>query len=446
MKIPRRPPDLADIEKKLLNDRERFQRVKHEAMLTEADGKYRHWDILRHIKPPETLSAEEWWYGIKALRMASMKQIPLFDTKGACFSYTIPDRIAEELHGIDLGAGGAIGTFAPIINTQTRDQYVSRSLIQEAITSSQLEGAATTRKVAKEMIRSGRRPRNRSEQMILNNYSTMQEIRNLKEHPLTEEMVFTIHKLVTENTLDNQDAAGRLRKDDEEVLIEEVATGEILHTPPHAKELPERLKAMCAFANGETPKQFLHPVIRGILLHFWIGYDHPFVDGNGRTARAIFYWSMLRHGYWLFEFISISEILLKAPIQYALAYLHTETDGNDLTYFILHQSRVIQRAVQSLHQYIAIKTEELVEVETLMKSGVHFNFRQQDILAHALHSPGAYYTIEAHKNIHQISYETARKDLQQLCSSQLLDMRKKGKGFVFIAPQNLGKILKEFNH
>ena len=60
---------------------------------------------------------------------------------------------------------------------------------------------------------------------------------------------------------------------------------------------------------------FIHPMIRSIILHFWLAYDHPFVDGNGRTARALFYWSMLRHGYWLFEFISISQIILKGPDQ-----------------------------------------------------------------------------------------------------------------------------------
>ena len=92
----------------------------------------------------------------------------------------------------------------------------------------------------------------------------------------------------------------------------------------------------------------MHPAIRAIILHFWLAYDHPFIDGNGRTARALFYWLMLRHGYWLFEFISISEIILKAPVQYGEAFLYTETDQNDLTYFIIHQTEVIRKSMQSL--------------------------------------------------------------------------------------------------
>ena len=76
---------------------------------------------------------------------------------------------------------------------------------------------------------------------------------------------------------------------------------EILHEPPSADQLPKRVETMCAFANEQLKSGFIHPVIRSILLHFWLAYDHPFVDGNGRTARALFYWSMLRHKYWLFE-------------------------------------------------------------------------------------------------------------------------------------------------
>ena len=127
--------------------------------------------------------------------------------------------------------------------------------------------------------------------------------------------------------------------------------------PPLASELDERLDLMCQFANGKVPDHFIHPVIRSVILHFWLAYDHPFVDGNGRTARALFYWSMLRSGFWLFEFISISRILVKAPIKYARAFLYTETDSNDLTYFILHQVQVIKQAIAELHSYIARKSD-----------------------------------------------------------------------------------------
>src|SRR5690606_2780541 len=100
------------------------------------------------------------------------KSIPLTDTTGRPFQFAVPELVQEELHQIDLGAGGLVGIPEPLTNPQTRDRYLVSSLMEEAITSSQLEGAVTTRAVAKEMIRTGRKPRDTSEQMILNNYAT----------------------------------------------------------------------------------------------------------------------------------------------------------------------------------------------------------------------------------------------------------------------------------
>ena len=172
-----------------------------------------------------------------------------------------------------------------ITSPETKDRYYVRSLIEEATTSSQLEGAATTRRVAKEMIRSGRKPGNRSEKMILNNYLTMQRIGEIRDEPLTPALVFQIHRLVTDGTLDDATATGRFRRDDEHVVVGD-DYGEVYHEPPPASQLEERLVLMCDFANGTTPGEFVHPAIRSIILHFWLAYDHPFLDGNGRTARA----------------------------------------------------------------------------------------------------------------------------------------------------------------
>jgi Fic family protein len=331
-----------------------------------------------------------------------------------------------------------MGLPAAVTSPETRDQYLVSTLIQESITSSQLEGAATTRDVAKEMLRTGRQPRDKSERMIVNNYLAMRRICDLQAGGLTPQTVFDLHARIREGTLDNADAAGRFRRPDENVRVEDLE-GTVFHEPPVAGELPARLEAMCAFANGKTPDYFVHPVLRGIILHFWLAYDHPFVDGNGRTARAIFYWSMLRQGYRLFEFISISQILLRAPVRYAEAFLLTETDDDDLTYFILHQANVIQEAVIALEEYVEHKAGEWLASERRIRGLAGLNHRQQALLVHALREPQTRYIIAGHQRSHGVTHQTARNDLFDLVRRGLLTVRKEGRVYVFHAPSDVGE-------
>jgi Fic family protein len=184
-------------------------------------------------------------------------------------------------------------------------------------------------------------------------------------------------------------------------------------------------------------------VVRAIILHFWLAYDHPFVDGNGRTARALFYWAMLHQGCWLFEFISISSILRKAPAEYACSFLCTETDDNDLTYFIVAQTKVIRRAIGELHAYIDRKTAEVRELESHVRALNLFNHRQADLIRHALKHPAQQYTIGTHQASHGVVYQTARADLLDLKERGIFEQRKRGKQMVFIVPDDLSARLRK---
>jgi Fic family protein len=436
MKMPKTPPNEKSLWEQVKKTPERFEFIFRASSSPLVKGKYLHWDKLTYYSPPQGLSHEEWWFALKMRRRNLFKQLPLIDKNREPFKYLEVDPIPERLHKIDQGAGGFIQMPEQITNPNTRDQYYVGSLIQEAITSSQLEGAATTRKVAKEMIRTGRRPHDRSEQMILNNFKTMQRIGKLKAEPLSKKLVFEIHRMITDKTLKDSFDTGRFRRSDERIVVGDMYN-EIFHDPPPADRLDERMSVMCDFANDKIPTGFIHPVVRSIILHFWLAYDHPFVDGNGRTARALFYWSMLRNGFWLFEFISISQIILNAPIKYARAFLYTETDDNDLTYFILHQLEVIRRAIVQLHEYIRHRTERLQAVEQKLRGLAALNHRQRDLISHALRHPHHKYTIRWHQINNNVVYQTSRLDLIDLERRGLLTSDKVGKTWYFTPVSDL---------
>ena len=157
MKKPEQPPSHEGQLRALL-EAGRLDQVMGPAWNYLSQQDYLHWDKVRRLKPPEGFSVEEVWVAAKLQRMGVLKPVPLKDKQGEFFQYCIPDLVLAELHKIDVGAGGAVGVPEPITNPQTRDRYLIWSLMEEAITSSQLEGAATTRVAAKEMIRTKRPP------------------------------------------------------------------------------------------------------------------------------------------------------------------------------------------------------------------------------------------------------------------------------------------------
>jgi Fic family protein len=394
------------------------------------DGEYPHWDELRHRTPPTGLTPEEWWLGIKLARGNLGRPVPLRGMDGRAFSYCPIDDVLETLQWIDQHAGGEILVSEGVIDQGNRSRYLVSSMMEEAITSSQLEGATSTRRVAKDMLRTGRAPRDRSERMILNNFRAMTRISEVAKQPLTVDLICELHRILTQGTLDNPSAAGRPQQPGEVRVGVYDPENRLVHTPPPADELAERMNAMCRFANGDSSSGFVHPVIRAILLHLWLAYDHPFEDGNGRTARALFYWSMMSSGYWMFEYLSISRILRGASAQYARSFLFVETDDLDATYFIRYQLSVVRRAVHDLTEYLRRTMGEVRKTVHLLREST-LNHRQVALLTHALAHADAEYTVHSHSTIHRVTNQCARTDLLDLEARGYLRRNQVGKKFVF---------------
>jgi Fic family protein len=442
MKIPAPPPTLKELTEEVGSDR--FFELFTLGIGPEPGGRYLHWDQLRHRPTPGDISHKEWWFMVKQARLMNSQEVLFEDPKGLAFAFTMTGGLLQKLHRMDRDASGSIRADAPITTDVNRDRYIISSLIEESITSSQLEGASTTTREAKNMLRSGRPPRDRSEHMILNNFNAMSFIRDKRKEPLSVEFLFELHTILTVNTLDDPSGSGRWRRKDEDITVQDNRDGTILYVPPDADLIPERIDSLIEFANKEDHDSFIHPVACAVILHFMLSYEHPFIDGNGRTARALFYWYMAKAQYWLIEFISISKIIKRAPIKYAKSFIYVENDGSDLSYFLDHQFDVILESIKSLFTDLANKTVEFKKTESIMRGALQktLNHRQIAVISHALKNPGFAYTIRSHSRSHSVAYQTARTDLLGLTEPGLLNQYQRGKAFLFESPANLGDLIK----
>ena len=380
-------------------------------VISKINDEYYYWDKVKY-HTPKGIAPEDFWAAVKYLRRTNCKLYPFYTCE---LSFFETNKMQEILHNIDMNFGGVLAS-SSIIPDKNKQYYLLSSIMEEAIASSQMEGASTTRKVAKEMLRKQAKPKDKSQQMILNNYNTIRYLSAHKDQGLTPELLLNIHKQITENTLDNPDDEGRFRTDDNIFVVNGI-TGEVAHDPPSYKQIEDSIIQLCIFINED--KTFIHPIIKAIILHFMISYLHPFVDGNGRTARSLFYWYMLKKGYWLTEYLSISRIIYKSKSQYEKAFLYTEHDDFDLGYFVNYNLKVFNEAFKELKIYLERKAKENAAILEYRIPGL--NERQIQIVRICAEKPSSMFTSKDLETRFNVSVKTIRSDLEGLVSVGLME-------------------------
>ena len=386
-------------------------------LFNKINTEYLYWDKVKYLAP-KGVRPEDLWAAVKIIRNSNMKRVQL---KDLTFSFMITEQMQKTLHEFDMNLGGNLGTLN-IVPEKDHTFYLVSSIMEEAIASSQMEGATTTRKVAKDMLRKGRKPSNKSQQMIFNNYQTIDYIINNKDKDFTLENLLEVHKRISSQTMNDVEDEGAFRKSDDICVMNEI-TGEIAHIPPSHRELNTLLKNMCDFANNETQEGFIHPIIKSIILHFMLAYIHPFSDGNGRTARSLVYWYLIKQGYWLMQYLSISRIIYKSKPAYEKSFLYTESEDLDLTYFIQYNLKAMNDAFKELKMYLQRKIND-AESMHILYNVKDVNERQAKILKILKDLPMSIFTATEISTRFGVDIKTARKDLQCLVDLGFMETRK----------------------
>ena len=382
-------------------NQEQFQKIEKD---------YLYWDKAKYYKPKNTDDADFW----NAIKISRIGELISFGKR--LFKFKITTHMQKFLHEFDMNFGGTLLT-SDTISEKKKQYYLLSSLMEEAIASSQMEGANTTRKVAKDMLRKQAKPKNIDKQMIVNNYNTIRFLVEQKDKNFSPELLLEIHKMISENTLENHEDEGKFRTSDNIVVMDSLK-GEIAHTPPSYTEINTYIDDLCNFANND--EKYIHPIVKAIIIHFIISYLHPFVDGNGRTARSLFYWYMLKKGYWLTEFLSISRIIYRSKNRYEKAFLYVENDELDLGYFINYNLNVLQQSFNELKIYLNKKTnEEKSLFDFKFIKGI--NERQAQIIKMCIEKPSTIFIAKELETTFNVSVKTIRNDLIGLVQLGILD-------------------------
>jgi len=411
MKMPKTPPTLKEA---FYNNQLSLKDVATEQNMQLAltfNSKYLHWDEVRR-KDTGNTDPKIIWGLMSLLRQNNLTNLEI---GGIEIRYSLIDSFQRSVHEIDVRSSAGF-TSKEIPNPKATKAYAVSSLMEESIASSQIEGAVTTTKMAKIMLREGRTPKNESERMIYNNYKAMQFIKENKDKKLTPGLILDIHRIITKDTLEDDVNEGRFRETDD-IVVQDKLTGDVFHEPPKAKDLKEMIMSLCDYTNADEP--FVHPIIKGIVIHFLLAYLHPFVDGNGRLARSILYWYALKKGYWIFEYLAVSRIIKEHRGEYDQAYVYSETDGNDITYFIRYNLKCIEEALESFIQYLNKKISEQKELDMSIHGNPDLNTRQKMILKDAMRV-GEPFSVPEVRSTHQVSYQTAASDIRKLLDMGLI--------------------------
>src|SRR3989338_7144077 len=378
---------------------------------------------------PEIFKGEKMLELVLAIRKQKTEKIfALTDQNGDLFRYWKTPKLDKILHEIDVQQSK---WREKETNSIVWKELLTNNLIDEAFYSSWIEGAKTTRIRVEELTRANSKPKDRSEQMCFNNWEALKFILKNLERPLSKDFLCDLHYIVTKATLypEDQPFAGKYRNDSVEIVDVKQTVD---YTPPPYTQVPDMMERLFSWVNWEGPDSFfVHPVLKASIIHFYTVYVHPFFDGNGRTARALMYYYLLKHGYQFMQYFSVSKAIANNRNSYYQAILNVEKYGSDLTYFLLHSAQMILNAISIVEKERKIEDSFIDWIAQLNQKDIFLNKRQKKLFQQHFRSKLFPITIKKYKKMFKVVYETARSDLMLLVKKNLLKMTKEGKEFVF---------------
>jgi len=346
--------------------------------------------------------------------------------------------LEAQLHQLDISIAGGRKMQALTISKHVH-RHRTTALLDESISSAQLAGINVSKKAAKEMLLKKRPPQNTDEQICVNIYRTLQNALAKKEEEMNETLFLQLHQTLTKDTIKLKGIGHYRTNNKVDISSLDLSSG--------YKILPiEKASSLMSFVfnlyNNDKEPFFIHPLVKAAIIHYLIVFIRPFKDGNGRIARILAFMYLLKKDYWVAEFFSISNIISKIKSQYHKAITISQTDNQNIGYFIQFYIQSIQIAYKSLHDFVKRISRE--SSETVKTNIPGYNERQTAILKWIKDDPQKLVSIREVRSVYGVSKETARTDLNGLVAKgwiRYFNINKKA--YAFVKDEGFDSLMKE---
>lgn len=245
------------------------------------------------------------------------------------------------------------------------------------------------------------------------------------------EMLLDIHK-ETVDKLVTPEKIGVVRKT--EVVVKEGGTGRIIFRPPPFVEIPYLLDDFFQWLNSDEAKE-IHPVLKAGIAHYILVTIHPFVEGNGRTARAFANLILMREGYDIKRFFALEEHFDADPASYykALSYtdkMSPDISQRDLTSWLEYFTEVVAIELGKIKEKVK-KVSMDTRLRLKMGEQVVLTERQMKIVEY-LASVDSASMPELKRIIPMVSEDTILRDIQDLMKKGVVKRQGTTKGARYI--------------
>ncbi len=250
-------------------------------------------------------------------------------------------------------------------------------LILESHHSTHIEGTALSLEQAKSILE-GRKVKGVSrddEKELLNYKQAMDFISKYlgKDDPISEGIVRELHKIIVEGVRGENADPGNYRKIQNYVVNSR--TREVVYTPPAPLDVPHLMREFTEWINNAED---LSPILVAGITQFQFVHIHPFIDGNGRTARLLSTLILYKTGYDFKRLFTISEYYDKDRPSYYQAIQSVRNNNMDMTawlgYFV--------EGLRSQMEEIQDKGKKIIVSEKIVKALAKYNLnlRQEKII------------------------------------------------------------------